>query len=130
MGEPPLWREQVSQPPLWGPKGPVGTRAAARPAGGGRGEAVSAIPSCFSAEGLLASSDDRARLPSGLPETMRTRSLLFILLYLFSDLLTNWGTEGGSFASNQTKLPQPGHGQTSAWTPALLLGARVSHLPL
>lgn len=56
----------------------------------GRGQAVSTIPSCFSVKSLVASSDDRARLPSGLPETMRTLSLLFILLYLFSDLLTNW----------------------------------------
>ena len=43
----------------------------------------------------MASSEDRARLPRGLPETIRTRSWLFIRLYLFSDLLTNWGQRGG-----------------------------------
>lgn len=43
----------------------------------------------------MASSEDRARLPRGLPETIRTRSWLFIRLYLFSDLLTNWGQREG-----------------------------------
>ena len=42
----------------------------------------------------MASSEDRARLPRGLPETIRTRSWLFIRLYLFSDLLTNCGQRG------------------------------------
>lgn len=55
---------------------------------------VSAIPSCLSVKSLVASREGRARAPLGLPGTMRTRSLLFILLYLFSDLLTNWGTAG------------------------------------
>lgn len=62
--------------------------------GGGRGQAAGAIPSCLSVKSLEASSEGRARPARGLPGTMRTRSLLFILLYLFSDLLTNWRTEG------------------------------------
>lgn len=41
----------------------------------------------------MASSEDRERLPRGLPEMILTRSLLFILLYLFSDRLTNCGEE-------------------------------------
>lgn len=52
-------------------------------------------PSCFSVRSFVASSEDRARLPRGLPETIRTRSWLFIRLYLFSDLLTNWGQREG-----------------------------------
>lgn len=39
----------------------------------------------------MASSEDRERLPRGLPEMILTRSLLFIRLYLFSDRLTNCG---------------------------------------
>lgn len=54
----------------------------------------SAIPSCLSVKSLEASSEGRARPPRGLPGTMRTRSLLFIRLYLFSDRLTNWGIKG------------------------------------
>lgn len=53
-------------------------------------------PSCFSAESLVASREVRARLPRGLPEMTRTRSLLFMRLYLFSDLLTNCGGRRGS----------------------------------
>ena len=82
-----MWREQTSQPRF------VGTPETARPAGEGR-QTVSAIPSCLSVKSLVASSEGRARPPRGLPGTMRTRSLLFILLYLFSDLLTNWKTTG------------------------------------
>jgi len=47
------------------------------------------IPSNLSGDGFLASDEVRAR-PEGQPVTIRTRSLLFIRLYLFSDLLTNW----------------------------------------
>lgn len=43
----------------------------------------------------MASSEDRERLPRGLPEMILTRSLLFILLYLFSDRLTNCGKKEG-----------------------------------
>lgn len=61
------------------------------PPGRGAGPAGGHVPSCLSARSLVASMEGRARPPRGLPGTMRTRSLLFILLYLFSDLLTNWG---------------------------------------
>lgn len=60
----------------------------------GEGPGGPHVPSCFSVKSLVASSEDRARLPSGLPEMMRTLSLLFIRLYLFSDLLTNWRSRG------------------------------------
>lgn len=43
----------------------------------------------------MASSEDRERLPRGLPEMILTRSLLFIRLYLFSDRLTNCGEKEG-----------------------------------
>ena len=52
-------------------------------------------PSCFSGRSFVASSEDRARPPRGLPETIRTRSWLSIRLYLFSDLLTTWGRREG-----------------------------------
>lgn len=67
-----------------------------RPPGlrGQEGPGVGALPSCLSVRSLVASSEGLARPPRGLPGTMRTRSLLFIRLYLFSDLLTNWRTEG------------------------------------
>lgn len=50
------------------------------------------IPSSLSGNIFFASDEVRAR-PEGQPVTMRTRSLLFIRLYLFSDLLTNWKCE-------------------------------------
>lgn len=56
----------------------------------------------------MASGEGRARPPRGLPGTTRTRSLLFILLYLFSDLLTNWGVRGGAeVAVGPTSLSDP-----------------------
>lgn len=75
---------EMSQPSSWGPLRPLGLR-------GRRARAVSALPSCRSVRSLAVSGEGRARPPRGLPGTTRTRSLLFILLYLFSDLLTNWG---------------------------------------
>lgn len=50
------------------------------------------IPSSLSGNGFFASDEVRAR-SEGQPVTIRTRSLLFIRLYLFSDLLTNWKGE-------------------------------------
>ena len=78
-----------------------------------------AAPSCFSASSFVASSEDRARLPRGLPETIRTRSWLFIRLYLFSDLLTNWGQKGGR-GGGLTRLGRPPLGSQlcpGAWAP-------------
>lgn len=57
----------------------------------GEGPGGPHAPSCFSVRSLVASSEDRERLPRGLPEMILTRSLLFIRLYLFSDRLTNCG---------------------------------------
>lgn len=57
----------------------------------GEGAGGPHAPSCFSVRSLVASSEDRERLPRGLPEMILTRSLLFIRLYLFSDRLTNCG---------------------------------------
>lgn len=64
--------------------------------GCGEGPGGPHAPSCFSVRSLVASSEDRERLPRGLPEMILTRSLLFIRLYLFSDRLTNCGEEGGA----------------------------------
>lgn len=92
---------EMSQPPSWGPLRPPGLR-------GKRAGAVSAVPSCRSLRSLVASGEGRARPPRGLPGTTRTRSLLFILLYLFSDLLTNWGVQGGAeVAVGPTSLSDP-----------------------
>lgn len=71
----------------------------------------------------MASSEDRARLPRGLPATMRTRSWLFILLYLFSDLLTNCGQRGGGGGRRN-----PGSGDLRS-DPGSAPGAWVSHAP-
>lgn len=77
----PILREQMSQASSQDPR-PLGRWEQEGPAFG-------ALPSCLSVRSLVASIEGRARPLRGLPGTMRTRSLLFILLYLFSDLLTN-----------------------------------------
>lgn len=76
----------------WSEHGEASPDAAARCAGAvGEEPGSPHAPSCFSVRSLVASSEDRERLPRGLPEMILTRSLLFIRLYLFSDLLTNCG---------------------------------------
>lgn len=61
----------------------------------------------------MASSEARPRLPRGLPETIRTRSWLFIRLYLFSDLLTNWGQWGRGWLLTQIPALPPGPGSVT-----------------
>lgn len=77
----PILREQMSQTSSRDPR-PLGRWEQ-------EGPVVGALPSCLSVSSLVASSEGRARPLRGLPGTMRTLSLLFIRLYLFSDLLTN-----------------------------------------
>lgn len=107
---------EMSRPPSWGPLRPPGLQ-------GKRAGAVSAVPSCRSLRSLVASGEGRARPPRGLPGTTRTRSLLFILLYLFSDLLTNWGVRGGAEVAvgptslSDPKSPSPCHGPALPWGP-------------
>lgn len=77
--------------------------------GCGEGPRGPHTPSCFSVvRSLVASSEDLERLPRGLPEMILTRSLLFILLYLFSDRLTNCGEEEGAVGGRGRRAGQVG----------------------
>lgn len=113
----------VPAPLSGGPRGPPRPLRPPRVHGAGRGWVVGTTPSCFSVRSFVASSEDRARLPRGLPATMRTRSWLFIRLYLFSDLLTNCGQRRGGGGRRN-----PGSGDLHS-DPGSAPGAWVSHAP-